>query len=181
MNKKNKEDREEIEIPEGLDVNVDGKTIKISKGGEELERNLEYPVKKEGEKIIIENKEGKKRDKKIIKTVRAHIVNMLSGLGEKYEYQLKICSVHFPMTVEIKDSEIQIKNFLGENIPRKAKILPNVEVKLENDLITIKSSSKERAGQTAANIEKATKVRNRDRRIFQDGIYMIKKEKGRRK
>jgi large subunit ribosomal protein L6 len=173
--------REDIEIPEGVDVEIDGRVVKIKKGGEEIEREVEYPVKKEDNKIIIESKEGKKRDKKLVNTVRAHIVNMISGLEKKYEYELKICSVHFPMTVEVKNQVFQINNFLGENIPRKAKILPNVEVEVNKENVIVRSSSKENAGQTAANIENATIVRNRDRRIFQDGIFITKKEKGRRR
>ena len=38
-----------------------------------------------------------------------------------------------------------------------------------------RGSDRDGVAQTAANIEQATIVRNRDRRIFQDGIYLIEK------
>ena len=76
------------------------------------------------------------------------------------------------MTLKIEGNKLAVNNFLGEKIPRYAYILPNVEVQIKGSLITILSTDKEAAGQTAANFEKATKVTNRDRRIFQDGIYI---------
>jgi large subunit ribosomal protein L6 len=69
--------------------------------------------------------------------------------------------------------ELVIKNFLGEVKPRIAKILPEVEIKVEKEIITVEGHDKEKAGQTAGNIEKAAKVNNRDRRVFQDGIYLV--------
>ena len=81
------------------------------------------------------------------------------------------------MSVKIENNFLIILNFLGEKIPRKAIILPDVKVSVNGDIIIVESSNLENAGQTAANIEIATKIRNRDRRIFQDGIYIIEKPK----
>lgn len=48
-------------------------------------------------------------------------------------------------------------------------------MKIEKDVIKIESFNKEAAGQTAANIEKTTMVRAKDRRVFQDGIFITEK------
>jgi large subunit ribosomal protein L6 len=49
------------------------------------------------------------------------------------------------------------------------------ELEIEKDIITIKSVDKEIAGQATANLEKATQIKKRDKRVFQDGIYIINK------
>jgi len=170
-----------IELPEGIKTKIEGNIIRLVKGNEELKRKLEYKARLDGNKIILECEKSTKKEKKLIKTNAAHLRNMISGLKEKYIYKLQICSVHFPINVSVKGNKLIIKNFLGEVKDRTAKILPNVELKVEKEIITIESSDKEKAGQTAANIEKATRIRNRDRRIFQDGIFITEKCKGVRK
>ena len=79
------------------------------------------------------------------------------------------------MTLKLEGDNAIIKNFLGEKVDRKVKLPGNIEVKLDKDIITITSVNKEFAGQAAANLEKVTKIRKKDRRIFQDGIYIINK------
>ena len=53
--------------------------------------------------------------------------------------------------------------------------MPECEVKVVGDEIIVTGLNKELVGQTAANIELATRVKKRDIRIFQDGIWIIKK------
>jgi len=178
---KRKKILEIIEIPEGINAEISGDVLRIRKDSNELKRRLNYNVRIEGKKIITECENPTKKDKKKIKSDSAHIKNMISGLNKKYIYKLQICSVHFPMNLSVREGDVVIKNFLGEVKERKARILPDVEVKIEKDIITVESSNKEGAGQTAANIENATRVRKRDRRIFQDGVFITEKEKGARK
>ena len=170
---------EKIEIPEGMRFIIENDKIILKKGEKELQRKINRTelLKKEDNQIIIETKNTTKEDLKFIGTLKAHIKNMLKGLQEGFVYKLKICSVHFPMNVSFDNekSELIIKNFLGETAPRKAKILKNVEIKIEKDEIILSSFDKESVGQTAANIETATKIRGRDRRIFQDGIFITEK------
>ena len=110
-------------------------------------------------------------------TYAAHLINMIKGVNEPFEYTLKVCSGHFPMTVNLEGDQLIVKNFLGEKVPRKAKIWPNVTVDIKGNDISVKSINLEAAGQTAANMESSTRITNRDRRVFQDGIYITKKPK----
>jgi large subunit ribosomal protein L6 len=167
-----------IEIPEGVEVSFEEDTL-IVKGPEgENKREFNFGIldfEKKGSEIIIGSEKATKREKKQMNTITAHIKNMIKGVQEKFEYKLKICFSHFPMTLNVERNKAIIKNFLGEKIPRKVKIPEGVEIKVDKEIITINSTNKELAGQAAANFEKATKIRKKDRRIFQDGIFMISK------
>ena len=173
-----KEIFQQIEIPEGVEANLEDNKLTIK--GAEGENSREFKIgkldfEKKDNLIVLGSKKATKNEKKMINTLTAHIKNMIKGVQENFEYTLKICSSHFPMTVEIQGNEATVKNFLGEKIPRKVKIPLNAKVEINKDIITINSSDKEIAGQTAANFEKATKIRNKDRRVFQDGIFITNK------
>ena len=169
---------QEIEIPEDVEASIEDNILIIK--GTEGENKRKFDTnklifEKKNNKIIIGNKKATKREKKAINTSVAHIKNMIQGVQKKFEYILKIVSSHFPISVELKENEAIIKNFLGEKIPRKSKILEGANVKIEGDIIIVTSYDKEIAGQTAANFEKTTKIRMKDRRIFQDGIFITNK------
>jgi len=170
--------RKEIEIPEGVQVMVDGKTIKVTGPAGEVQRILAYPtleIKVEGNKVMFEPKVFSKKEKMIINTFVAHVNNMIKGTQEPFIYKLKIASSHFPMNVAIQGKEVIVKNFFGEKIPRKAKIVEGVKVDISGDIITVTANDREAAGQTAANLEQSTRITNRDRRVFQDGIWITEK------
>ena len=168
----------EIELPEGVTaVIVDGVLTVKGKEGENV-RDFTYPTvstKVENGKIVLSSDDATKREKKMIGTFNSHIKNLVSGVLEKFVYKLKICSGHFPMNVSVSGNKIIVKNFLGEKHPREYEFPQGVEIKVNGTEIEIKSCSKELAGRAASAIEKLCNITNRDRRIFQDGIWMIVK------
>ena len=177
--KMKKEFFQEIEIPEGVEANIEDSTLNVKgKEGENKRifntRNLAFEIK--DKKIIIGNKKATKMEKKMTNTITSHIKNMIKGIQEKFEYKLKIVFSHFPITVEVQENEAIIKNFLGEKISRKAIIPEGAEVNIDKEFITVSSIDKEIAGQAAANFEIATRISKKDRRIFQDGIYITNKD-----
>src|SRR3972149_4636613 len=72
-----------------------------------------------------------------------------------------------------KGNEFLIENLLGERHPRKAAILADTTVTIEGDQVVLQGPDLEAVGQTAANIERATKIQGRDPRVFQDGVYIV--------
>jgi len=167
-----------IEIPEGIEVSVNGTEVTVKGNGKELKREFSLPrisIKLEDKKLKIFAKKATKRESKKIGTVWAHIKNMISGVQEEFVYKLEIANVHFPMSVKVEGNNVIIKSFLGETIERLAKIAPNAAVEVKGNEIEVKSAEIEAAGQTAANIEKATRLTGRDRRVFQDGIFITEK------
>ncbi len=172
---------EKIEIPQGIICDIKDKTITVSGNSNSLNREISNPhisAIVEGNYIVFKCAGGNKINYKTIKSYAAHVKNMFEGVKAPYTYVLESCNVHFPMTLKVDQERLTINNFLGEKVPRHARIISGVKVDVKGQKITISSSNKEAAGQTAANIEKATKVRNRDRRVFQDGIYIVEKPGG---
>ncbi|MDP1695352.1 MAG: 50S ribosomal protein L6 [archaeon] len=169
---------ESISVPEGIQCELKDNKIICKKDSTELSKYIKIPkieVKLKDNAITFECKSGNKKDYKIIKSLIAHMKNFFEGFNKKFVYKLESANVHFPMTLKVEGHRLVINNFLGEKKPRHAEIMHGVNVEIKGSKITITSSDKEAAGQTAANFEKATKIRNRDRRIFQDGIYITEK------
>lgn len=169
---------EEIEIPDKVEIKIEDSIISLKGPQGETERFLKDPkinIKHGDNKVVISCEKGTRRQKRVIETFKAHIKNMVKGVTEGHEYILKICSGHFPMNVSVQNDTFEIKNFLGESAPRILKIRDNVDVKVEGEEVKVTSTDKEAAGQTAANIEHLTAIKGRDRRIFQDGIYITNK------
>ena len=168
----------QIEVPQDVTCILEGQTIICSKGQVSVSKKIGIPevvFKVSDGKVVISCAKVNKKKVAAIKANVAHIYNLFKGLGESFDYTMEICNVHFPMTVKIDGNKLIINNFLGEKRSRVAEIVEGVKLDVKGNKITLSSSSLEKAGQTAANIEKATKVSKRDRRIFQDGIFITSK------
>lgn len=171
---------EEIEIPQGISVDIEGMKIKVKGPKGEVEKDFSHisgvELRKEDNKIIIETTFADRRKKASFYSIKAHIENMFTGVINGYRYYLKIIYTHFPVTVKVSGNEVQIQNLIGEKNIRRAKILPGVKVTVKGEDIVVEGQDIEKVSQTAANIELASKITGYDRRVFADGIYMYKKE-----
>lgn len=170
---------EEIEIPEGLNAELGEDVLIIKKDDKKNERRMNalVDVKIEGNKIIISCKRNRKTERKLFGTMKAHVRNMIKGLSEGFHYKLAIANVHFPMNVSFdkNTNSVVVKNFLGEKKDRVIKLIEGPEIKVNKEDIEITYHDIEMAGDCATKIEKGTKVRNKDRRIYQDGIFIVEK------
>lgn len=169
----------DVELPEDVTAAFQGSmlTLKGKKGETSRDfRNPRVQFRIDGNTILIAAKNATKREKTTLGTIQAHISNMARGVSQGHMYKLKICSGHFPMNAGVSGKEFSVKNFLGEKTPRKLQLRDNVDVKIDGQHIIVTSNNIELAGQTAADIEQLMRVKGRDRRIFQDGIYIIEKD-----
>ncbi|MBS3081473.1 50S ribosomal protein L6 [Candidatus Pacearchaeota archaeon] len=167
-----------VVIPDGMSCNLSDNVLQCSKGNIQISKFFKVPnlvfVVSEKE-ILVKCVKANKKNRASVNSCSTHISNMFKGIDKNFVYELEICNVHFPMTVKLENNKLVINNFLGEKVNRSANILSGVEVKIKDNKIEVSSAEIESAGQTAANIEKASKVTGKDRRIFQDGIFITKK------
>jgi large subunit ribosomal protein L6 len=168
-----------FEIPEGVTASLEGRVLtmkgKLGEAKKDFEKvNVNLAI--DGKRVLISPYSPKKKDNVIINTVLSLVGNMVTGVTRGYTYRLKVVYAHFPISVKTKGDTILVENFVGERSPRVAKIVGNCRVSVEGDDVIVKGVSVEEVGQTAANVEQATKIKRKDQRIFLDGIYIYQKE-----
>lgn len=172
--------KKEIVIAEGVVLSKE-KGFLIARGPKgETKKKISHPkirIEIKDNKIVFSADKATKREKAILGSFYKHIVNMIKGVKEGFVYRLKICSGHFPMQVSVSGQQLIIKNFFGERVPRIVNFKEGVKVRVDGNFVLLESCDKELAGQTAAKIEETCKIRKRDLRIFQDGIWLVEKGK----
>lgn len=172
------EAREVVKLPSGVQVALSDGTVKVKGPKGELSRALAHPrveLSVEQGQVLVSCRLARRKEKALVGTFAAHLRNMVHGVQEDWEYRLKVVYSHFPIKTKVQGEQFLIDNFLGEKSPRRARILPGVKVKVDGDQVVVTGGDLEKVGQTAANIELACRIRDRDPRVFQDGVYIIQK------
>lgn len=159
-----------VDIPQGVTLSMDGHTLTAK--GPKGEVSKELPklasVKVDGGKVEIS------ADSKALRgTIESVVTNMVKGVSEGYNRQLKVLYAHFPVSIEVKGKDLLVKNFLGEKQARKTRIVGNTKVEVKGQNVTVSGPDKEALGQTIANLRGSMKIKKKDARIFQDGIYEV--------
>lgn len=169
-----------LEIPEGISVSLEERTLLVKgKLGTIKKDFTKLPafLTIENNIVKIEPYGTRRKDFAISKTAQSIINNMIKGVQNGYKYRMKIVFAHFPITVKIKDGKVHVENFFGERKARISNIVgDSTKVAIEGDDIVITGPHLEHVSQTAANIELSTRVKNKDQRVFLDGVYVYSRE-----
>ena len=169
----------EVKVPEEVKVEIYGNKVKVIGPKGELEKSFvitkDVKVEISEGKVRVFTENERRKIKAIVGTIAAHIRNMIEGVTKGYVYKLKIIYSHFPITVKVEGDKVIIQNFLGERRPREAKIVGDVKVEVKGQEIIVSGIDIDAVGQTAGNIEQATRIVGKDRRVFQDGIFIVSK------
>ena len=167
--------RKEIEIPDEVTATKDRFDLTVEGPNGSVTRRLWYPdisVEVDGDAVVVETDETNAKTEATVGTFTSHITNMVYGVTDGFEYGMEVFYSHFPMQVSVEGDEVVISNFLGEKSPRRTPIRGDTDVHVDGEELTISGPSIEDVGQTAADIEQLTRVKDKDTRVFQDGVYI---------
>jgi large subunit ribosomal protein L6 len=173
-----------VEVPQditltqdGLKFTIEGKKGKIIKDFSHMKK---VDILYKDNVVKISAYFPRKSTEAKLGTLRSVLINAIEGVTKGYTYKMKIAYSHFPITVDTDGDRILIKNFIGERSPRIThKVGSNsVEIKASKEDVVISGINKEEVSQTCANIQKICRIRDKDKRIFQDGIYVYEKYLG---
>ena len=142
-----------IEIPSGVSVTVDGRSVTVKGPGGTLARELpsacEY--KMEGTTVTVSRKGEDKISRSMHGLARTLIANMVVGVTEGFAKELEIVGVGY--RAEVKGKEL----ILNIGFSHPVKIVMPEDIKAETPAATrikISGINKEQVGQVAANIRK---------------------------
>jgi large subunit ribosomal protein L6 len=166
-----------IPIPEQVSVLVEGRTIRVEGPLGSLVEDLSHlPVSMRVNQnhVRLETVWPRKREIGMLGTAAAHVRNMIKGVTQGYRYDLRTVYAHFPVTIKVdeKAKVLKVENFTGEKTPRYARILDGVKVLIKGEDISVEGVDLKSVSQTAANIQDSTRIKEKDLRVFLDGIYI---------
>ena len=139
-----------ISIPNGLEVKIDGSSLKFKKSNNEKELDLKghVDVKIEDGKIEFSPKGEDRQSRAYWGTYRALANNIVLGLTEGFSKQLEINGVGYRAAMKGKVLELN----LGFSHPINFESPKGIEISVDKNVVTIKGDNKQQVGQVAAEI-----------------------------
>jgi large subunit ribosomal protein L6 len=167
-----------IPIPDAVKASVSHKILHMQGPlGKTRKTFKKIPVdlQIEGKNVVIKSLGIRKRDYAIFKTTESIVNTLIKGVQTGYTFKMKIVYAHFPITVKVKDGYIHVENFQGERAARVSKIFGDTKVVPKGDDVIITGPVLTDVSQTAGALQQNTKVKNKDHRVFLDGLYLFER------
>jgi large subunit ribosomal protein L6 len=140
-----------VEVPKGVDVKVDGQSIKVKGPKGELTRALHPSVVAvvEGGKILLKTKTESKLEKPFHGLSRTLVANMVTGVTQGFTKSLTLVGVGYRAAMQGKELNLT----LGYSHPVKFNPPAGITIAVDKQTtVIVTGSDKETVGQVAANI-----------------------------
>lgn len=142
--------RNPIEIPAGVNVNVNGSLVTVTgpKGTLSREINPKIEVVVDGNLVKVNNNNTEAQYKAFHGLYRQLIANMVEGVSKGYEKVLNVNGVGFKIAQQGNDLLLNI----GFSHPVEVKAIPGITLSCEKTSIKVAGIDKELVGQFAAKV-----------------------------
>lgn len=140
-----------LEIPEGVEVKVDGNVVSVKGPKGELSRSVdsEMVVNLDGNQLTVERPSNSKKHKALHGTTRSLIANMVEGVHKGFEKALEIQGVGYRAQKQGKKLVVNA----GYSHPVEIDPIDGIEIDVpSNTELVVKGIDKELVGAIAANI-----------------------------
>lgn len=140
-----------IEVPENVEINVDGNEVKVKGPKGELTQTIDPSMKLnfEDNTINIERQSEDKETRSLHGTTRSLVNNMIEGVTNGFQKELEIIGVGYRAQLQGNKLVVQA----GYSHPVEVEQEENIEFEVpENTRIIVKGIDKEQVGRVAANI-----------------------------
>uniref|UniRef100_A0A915B398 Large ribosomal subunit protein uL6 n=1 Tax=Parascaris univalens TaxID=6257 RepID=A0A915B398_PARUN len=178
------ESHDTVKFPEGVKFSINKRRVTVRGPRGSLTRDFRHvnmEIERIGKDTIRVRKWfGIRKEIAAIRTICSHIENMIKGVTKGYRYKMRSVYAHFPINISLQDKNtvVEIRNFLGEKIIRRVPLPEGVTATMsttQKDELIIEGNDIQLVSQAAARIQQSTAVKNKDIRKFLDGVYVSEK------
>ncbi|WKU02494.1 50S ribosomal protein L6 [Micromonospora sp. HUAS LYJ1] len=146
--------RKSIPVPSGVDITIEGQTVKVKGPKGELTHTLAEPISAErGEdgQLHVNRPNDERKAKELHGLSRTLVANMIVGVTEGYRKSLEIAGTGYRVTAKGKDLEFA----LGFSHPVLVQAPDGITFTVERPtLFHVAGIDKQQVGEVAANIRK---------------------------
>lgn len=140
-----------LELPEGVDVKVEGQTVTVKGPKGELSRTIheDMIVKLEEKELTVERPSESKIHRSLHGTTRSLIANMVEGVTNGYQKTLEMTGVGYRANMQGKKLVVNA----GYSHPVEIEPIDGIDIECpSNTQIVVKGIDKEKVGAVASNI-----------------------------